>query len=97
MAHIFGWETYTWWNGVRILLKLELAKFPGNPVTSHIVSVVFQQYLHILHYILPISSSRPVIILYGDSEFSKRQNTEFLMQSGKQAPPECWYLSINVV
>ena len=65
--------------GVWILLKLELAKFPGGPVTSHIVSVVFQQYLYILHYILPISSSGPVITLYGDSEFSQRQNREFLI------------------
>ena len=70
MVHIFGWEMYTWWNGVWILLKLELAKLPGRPETSHTVSVVFQQYLYILNYILTISSSGPVITLYGDSEFS---------------------------
>jgi hypothetical protein len=79
MMHIFGWEMYTRWNGVWMLLKLELAKFPGNPVTSHIVSVAFQQYLYILHYFLPISSSQPVITLYGDNEISKRQNREFLI------------------
>jgi hypothetical protein len=79
MVHIFGWEMYTWWNGVWLLLKLELVKFPGSPETSHIVSVVFQQYLYILHYILPNSSSGPVITLYGDSEFSQRQKKEFLI------------------